>query len=368
MHSILRSTLLFSLITTLGWFSAQRTEARPAEPAKPAQKRLRDVNNWQTEEGVKKDHAYFTVANRCNGTVDLKVTYKSASGEFKDQSDAHKTLYPMEKNYSFKSRKARDAILEFDALALDYNSGRARDAAPAGKAVVWLRKKEGDWKQGIELDYGRTYRLEVNVDCKSISVRNDKTSVWGCYKWRYLDCGRKNSDVSPKPPECEPPNFTPDGGMSKACEFTSSDGKQCKVYYDGLGGSCDVRESNASEPEPADDRSRPTLDKSVKVRNGTWYFSVKNPSCPKTGYVGYKDVKGLGQQTLAVDPAMKKEYFGDKPPVYLFFSLDKVHINKTPLYDLPEGAYEFEITPDCRTLELKREAYPEGSKKRSKRL
>ena len=368
MRSQLPSTLLIPFIATLGWFSAQNSEARPADAAKPVQKRARDVNRWQTEEGVKKDHAYFTIANRCNGTVDLKVTYKSATGEFTDQPDAHKTLYPMEKNYSFKSRKARTAILEIDALALDYNSGRARDAAPDGKAVVWLRKNQGDWKQGIELDYGGTYRLDVNADCKSISIRKDKTSVWGCYNWRYLDCGRKNSDAAPKPPECEPQSFTVDGGMSKACEFTSAEGKQCKVYYDGLGATCDIRESSNSDPEPPTATPRPTLDTSLKVQGGKWYFEIKNPSCPKTGYVGYKDVKGLGQQTLAIDPMMKKEYFGDKPPVYLFFSLDRAHINKTPLWDLPEGAYFFEVTPDCRTLELKREAYPDGAKKRAKRL
>ena len=116
MRSQLTSILFITLTTTLGSFSAQRTEARPADNAKPDQKRSRDVNHWQTEEGVKKDHAYFTIANRCNGTVDLKVTYKSASGEFTDQPDAHKTLYPMEKDYSFKSRKARTAILEIDAV------------------------------------------------------------------------------------------------------------------------------------------------------------------------------------------------------------------------------------------------------------
>ncbi len=368
MRSQLTSILFITLTTTLGSFSAQRTEARPADNAKPDQKRSRDVNHWQTEEGVKKDHAYFTIANRCNGTVDLKVTYKSASGEFTDQPDAHKTLYPMEKDYSFKSRKARTAILEIDALALDYNSGRARDAAPDGKAVVWLRKNQGDWKQGIELDYGSTYRLDVNADCKSISIRRDKTSVWGCYNWRYLDCGRKNSDFAPKPPECEPKNFTPDGGISKACEFTSPEGKQCKVYYDGLGGSCDVRESSNSDPGPAPDAPRPTLDTSLKVQAGKWYFQVKNPSCPKTGYVGYTDVKGLGQQTLAVDPMMKQEFFGDKPPVLLFFTLDRAKISKTPLWDLPEGAYYFEITPDCKTLDLKREGYPDGAKKRAKHL
>jgi hypothetical protein len=338
----------------------------PAEPQTTATKRARDINHWQTEDGVKKDHAYFTVANRCQGTVELKVSYKSSGGEFKDQSDGRKTLYEMEKNYSFRSRKANGAIAEFDALALDSISSRGPSGTPNGKAVVWLRKSGGDWKQGIELDYGRTYRLEVKSDCKSITVRKDDTSVWGCYKWRYLDCGRKTSDVAPKPAECQPANFTPDGGVLKACEFTAPNGSQCKVYYDGLGSTCDLREQ--SEQTASELKDRPTLDRSVKVPKGKWYVTVKNPKCSKTGYVGYKDVKGLGQQTLAIDPMMKKDYFGDKPPVYLFYSLDRVHLNKTPLWDLPEGAYEFEVTPDCKTLELKREAYPEGAQHRAKRL
>jgi hypothetical protein len=125
---------------------------------------------------------------------------------------------------------------------------------------------------------------------------------------------------------------------------------------------------NNIDPRYAENRRRPWLDPFGNPRKGAWHIAVKNPSCPKTGILGYEDVKGHGQRTLPVDPQMTRDYFGDKPPVYIYFSLDPAGMNKTPLYDLPEGSYEFEIKPDCNTLDLKSESYPAGASKKAKRL
>ena len=89
--------------------------------------------------------------------------------------------------------------------------------------------------------------------------------------------------------------------------------------------------------------------------------------CPKAVYAGGKDVKGLGQTRISVDPKRDNDFFGDKPPVYFYFSRDIRGADK-PMFDLPAGSYELKVKEDCSAVEVEKAKYPEGASKEWKKL
>ena len=97
-----------------------------------------------------------------------------------------------------------------------------------------------------------------------------------------------------------------------------------------------------------------------------WHVHLDNP-CPKAVYVGGKDVKGLGQTRVSVDPQRENDFFGDKPPVYFYFSRDIRGADK-PSFDFPAGSYELKVKEDCSAVEVKEAKYPEGANKEWKKL
>jgi len=97
-----------------------------------------------------------------------------------------------------------------------------------------------------------------------------------------------------------------------------------------------------------------------------WHVHLDNP-CPKAVYVGGKDVKGMGQTRISVDPKRDNDFFGDKPPVYFYFSRDIRGADK-PMFDLPAGSYELKVKEDCSEVDVKEAKYPEGASKEWKKL
>jgi hypothetical protein len=121
------------------------------------------------------------------------------------------------------------------------------------------------------------------------------------------------------------------------------------------------------DPRYAENRRHPWLNALGDVVPHMWHVHVTNP-CDKTVFVGHQDVKGMGQRGLHVDPKEEQMMFGDKPPVYLYFSTTRPRLDEKPAFDLPAGSYEMEISSDCRSIELKEEKYADGATKKAKRL
>jgi hypothetical protein len=192
------------------------------------------IDAWQDENGTATHATYFTVLNRCNKDIDIKVSHKLQDGKYFNLSDQHKQIFV--KTAGWTRRDPRRPIEQFVS-----QYGSSQDG-PRTTMVWWKLLKGGEWTEGKELDFGRTYRLQVDADCKTISERTDSDAVYACYQWQYVGkCGgAKRHDSSAAPQGCQEGTYSVEGGMDKPCTFQSSEG-DCRVYYDGFGGGCDIR-------------------------------------------------------------------------------------------------------------------------------
>ena len=156
-----------------------------------------------------------------------------------------------------------------------------------------------------------------------------------------------------------------DFNLSKPQEIYVFEGKE-EPKVEPAAGYQQTKWLNNIDPSYAENAHHPWLTVFGDLKPSYWHVHLDNP-CPKAVYVGGKDVKGLGQTRISVDPKRDNDFFGDKPPVYFYFSRDIRGADK-PMFDLPAGSYELKVKEDCSEVEVKEAKYPEGASKEWKKL
>ena len=146
-----------------------------------------------------------------------------------------------------------------------------------------------------------------------------------------------------------------DFNLSKPQEIYVFEGKE-EPKVEPAAGYQQTKWLNNIDPTYAENAHHPWLTVFGDLKPSYWHVHLDNP-CPKAVYVGGKDVKGLGQTRISVDPKRDNDFFGDKPPVYFYFSRDIRGADK-PTFDLPAGSYELKVKEDCSEVEVKEAKYP----------
>jgi len=156
-----------------------------------------------------------------------------------------------------------------------------------------------------------------------------------------------------------------DFNLSKPQEIYVFEGKE-EPKVEPAAGFAQTKWMNNIDPSYAANAHHPWLTVFGDLKPSYWHVHLDNP-CPKAVYVGGKDVKGMGQTRISVDPKRDNDFFGDKPPVYFYFSRDIRGADK-PTFDLPAGSYELKVKEDCSAVEVEKAKYPEGASKEWKKL